>query len=114
MKKITVLLDDYTFEQKPTPQEAAMIRKRLQRREITRGELFVALINGQTVLPAVCDEQKNFLSQQVFLVDVDDGRTLQENMKLCLQIPTGQADERPAFIGHGVCFRITHERLQCF
>ena len=83
MKKITVFLDDHTFEQKPTPQEAAMIRKRLQRREITRGELFVALINGQTVLPAVCDEQKNFLSQQVFLVDVDGGRTLQENMKLC-------------------------------
>lgn len=42
-----------------------MIRKRLRRQEITRVELFSALINGQSVLPAVCDEQKQFQFQQV-------------------------------------------------
>lgn len=82
---LRVYIDCWRFKVKPTKKEIPHIRKRMREQKLTIWELHKALENGQTVQPALLDAHGRFRSQQVFLVDVDGGRTPEKSMEVCRQ-----------------------------
>ena len=82
---LRVYIDCWRFKVKPTQKEIPHIRKRMREQKLTIRELHKALENGQTVQPALLDAHGRFRSQQVFLVDVDGGRTPENSMEVCRQ-----------------------------
>ena len=74
--------------QKPQGTQIAVIQNSLHTCEMTVDKLSWAMRVGMTAKPAITDGQK-FLSQQVFIVDVDNAatvRSVQENKIICQKI----------------------------
>ena len=80
---LTIQIDSWKYKEKPTVGENRRIRKRLKERQITTEELRRALLRGQTVQPAIMDASGNFIRQQVFMVDVDEGRSVKDSIEVC-------------------------------
>ena len=80
--EFTVQLDPRGFSKKPTEEETRIIRKTIKPVELSLFELRDKLCYGHTVCPAIFEETGLFAEQQVFFVDVDGGRTVEENLKI--------------------------------
>ena len=66
-----VYLNNAIFDKKPNSQQTAWIRKNMNAAELSIAKLKNSLCFGKTIQPAILDNDNKFISQQVFLVDVD-------------------------------------------
>ena len=76
-----IQIDPRGFSKKPTQDEVRIIRKTIQTTKCDLNTLRKDLCYGHTVCPAFVDENEIFMMQQVFLVDVDAGRSVEENLR---------------------------------
>lgn len=85
--KIELLVDPVSFKDRPKPSDAeyAGIRKRLSdpsaRRQVSKEELVEIIMNGQTILPAVCiggTKTEHWGSQQLFVLDFDNDEAMKQ------------------------------------
>lgn len=82
---VVVKVDCWQYAKKPTPKETSQIRRRMKEQPLSLEELCKALLHGQTVQPAILDRAGRFVSQQVFMVDVDGGRKPSDSIRICQQ-----------------------------
>lgn len=75
-----VNINDKVFIQKPNSKQTAIIRKYMHPVELNLEKLRNSLCAGKTIQPAILDDEGNFVSQQVFFVDVDSS-TVTETKK---------------------------------
>jgi hypothetical protein len=103
--KIMCMLDKQTFKNKPNSYETGGIQKRLSQVNIEIEELANLLSNGATFKPALLNGTKSsdWISQQIFALDFDDGTTIQNELERCKQL-----EVYPAF-GY-TSFSYTEER----
>lgn len=80
--KIKCMLDNYEFKAKPTGKETAYIQNRLKGVTIGLEELFAKISNGATHKPAYLNKENEFVSQQLFELDIENGLTIDETIKL--------------------------------
>jgi hypothetical protein len=82
------MLDKKTFINKPNGYETGGIQKRLSQTEIEIEELANLLSNGATFKPALLNgtKSKDWISQQIFALDFDDGTTIQNELEKCKQL----------------------------
>ena len=80
-EKFKLHIDKIGYKEKPTRDDMAIVRNRVQRDslpvEVTLKELIDAVEKGKTVSPAVMKgtKAKDFIEQQVFMVDIDNKKT---------------------------------------
>lgn len=80
-EKFKLHIDKIGYKEKPTRDDMAIVRNRVQRDslpvEVTLKELIDAIEKGKTVSPAVMKgtKAKDFVEQQVFMVDIDNKKT---------------------------------------
>lgn len=80
-EKVKLHLDTIGYKEKPTNDDMAIIKNRVQRDsppvEVTLKELIEAIQEGKAVSPAVMKgtKAKDFIQQQVFMVDIDNTNT---------------------------------------
>ena len=80
-EKFKLHIDKIGYKEKPTRDDMAIVRNRVQRDslpvEVTLKELIDAVEKGKTVSPAVMKgtKAKDFVEQQVFMVDIDNKKT---------------------------------------
>lgn len=80
-EKVKLHLDTIGYKEKPTNDDMAIIKNRVQRDsppvEVTLKELIEAIQEGKAVSPAVMKgtKAKDFVEQQVFMVDIDNTNT---------------------------------------
>lgn len=87
MIKFQINIESKNHAHKPTADEVGIIRNRLQTQQMTVISLTRAMQCGRTTQPAVFRAQQ-FVSQQVFIVDVDNSkllRTVKENKRICMK-----------------------------
>jgi len=82
------MLDKKTFAQKPNGFEPGGIQKRLSQTEIEIEELAILMSNGATFKPALLNgtKSKDWLSQQIFALDFDEGTTILCELKRCIEL----------------------------
>jgi hypothetical protein len=84
MKTIQVLLDTVPFDSKPSQEETGRIVERLKKTrpiQLTVQEILQAQLQGRTIIPSGIATQKGFISQQIWMVDVDGTVPLRENLE---------------------------------
>jgi len=96
--KIKCMIDNLKYNNKPTGKEIGSIVNRLGREEnvveISVKELANKIIEGYSIKPAICGrKQDEWQEQQVFMVDVDDGLTIEQAINKSREI-----DIVPTFI----------------
>ena len=80
-EKVKLHLDTIGYKEKPTNDDMAIIKNRVQRAsppvEVTVKELIEAIQEGKAVSPAVMKgtKAKDFVEQQVFPIDIDNNIT---------------------------------------
>jgi hypothetical protein len=92
------MIDNLKYNNKPTGKEIGSIVNRLGREEnvveISVKELANKIIEGYSIKPAICGrKQDEWQEQQVFMVDVDDGLTIEQAINKSREI-----DIVPTFI----------------
>ncbi len=94
MKKIKCMLDKTQYNSKPSGFETGLIQKKLVPTEISLEDLAKYLSMGATFKPALLNGTKNvdWISQQIFALDFDEGTSIQEELDRCKQL-----DICPAF-----------------
>ena len=80
--EFSMQIDPRGFSKKPTEEETRLIRKTIKKEKLDLEKLRNKLCYGHTVCPAIFDENQGFNMQQIFLVDVDEGRSVEENIKI--------------------------------
>ncbi len=95
---IKCMIDNVKFSSKPQGYEVGSIVKRLGNDnkiiEVTMSDLATKIIEGYTVKPAICGtKQAEWKEQQLFMVDVDDGLTIEQAIEKSREL-----DIIPAFI----------------
>ena len=85
---VKCMLDKKTFTKKPSGAEAGGVQKRLSQTEIKIEELANLLCNGATFKPALLNgtKSKDWLSQQIFALDFDEGTTINNELKRCEEL----------------------------
>ena len=94
-EKVKLHLDTIGYKEKPTNDDMAIIKNRVQRDsppvEVTLHELIDAVEKGKAVSPTVMKgtKAKDFVEQQVFMVDIDNKNTdisiltVEEALSIC-------------------------------
>lgn len=79
------MLDTKKFNNKPTGYETGGVQKRIKQTEIEISELASGLCNGMTCKPALLNGTKSvdWIEQQVFMLDFDEGTTIEEELNNC-------------------------------
>lgn len=82
---VKLMLDSKKFDKKPTGYETAGVQKRIQQTELAIEELAIGLCNGMTCKPALLNGTKSvdWIQQQVFMLDFDEGTTIEEELQNC-------------------------------
>jgi len=85
---IKCMLDKKTFTRKPNGIESGGIQNRLSQTEISIEELSNLLCNGATFKPAYLNgtKSKDWVSQQIFALDFDEGTTIKNELKRCEEL----------------------------
>jgi len=85
---IKCMLDKKTFTKKPSGAESGGIQKRMSQTEIKIEELANLLCNGATFKPALLNgtKSKDWVSQQIFALDFDEGTTINNELKRCKEL----------------------------
>ncbi|QSQ09776.1 DNA primase [Koleobacter methoxysyntrophicus] len=89
--KIKIMIDNIKYNNKPQGKEIGSIVKRLSNnKNITKlsvEELANKIIEGYTVKPAICGrKQKEWQEQQVFMIDIDKGLTIEKAIERSREI----------------------------
>jgi hypothetical protein len=82
------MFDKKLFTNKPNKYETGGIQKRIAQTEIELEELSQLLSTGATFKPALLNGTKNtdWVSQQIFALDFDNGTTIQDELNRCKQL----------------------------
>jgi len=85
---VKIMLDKTRFKNKPTGIETGTIQKRLAPTTISIQDLANELRHGSTFKPAYLKGTKNidWMSQQIFALDFDDGGTIDEAIDKCKKL----------------------------
>lgn len=82
---VKLMLDTKKFDNKPTGYETGGVQKRITQTEIEIEDLAIGLCNGMTCKPALLNGTKSvdWIQQQVFMLDFDDGTTIEKELQNC-------------------------------
>ena len=85
--KVKMVIDEQKFLVKPQGKEIGTIVKRMtldKVKEYSIQELKQSILNGRTNRPSNCGgKEESWLSQQVFMIDIDNDLNIQQAIKIC-------------------------------
>lgn len=86
--KVKVMFYEKQYERKPEGSEIGAVQKGLKPTEIEIEDLATAMSRGATFKPAFLNGTKSsdFISQQLFALDFDEGTTIQNELNRCREL----------------------------
>lgn len=86
--KVNVMFYDKHYSEKPSGYEIATIQTKLTKTTISISDLAHSMATGCTFKPGYLNGTKNkdFISQQIFALDFDDGTTIEQELDRCKEL----------------------------